>query len=196
MLGCGGGVPCARLPHPRRLQICRPEPLRTRVRGSLSSGHAACRRPENSARTGKFTLTRRGGSECPLLLQLLGTPLSPRPRHTAPRASPARSRATPPRAAPPCQGSPGPRPADLRLQSSPWGWPCRNGVREREFIPRSGCPSGSTFVPSTYGVHKLQPWTEDSGGIWFRVPGSTDQGRRSAGLGSGLWSLHFKQMPK
>lgn len=71
---------------------------------------------------------------------------------------------------------------------------------EGEFIPGSGCPSVSTFFPSTYRVHQLQPWMEAWGvwgGTWsvFRVPGSSVQGRRSAGLGSGLWSLHFKQMP-
>lgn len=89
------------VPHPHLF------PPRTRVRGSRSLDHTACKGLENSARTGKFTLTR-GGSESPPP-QLLGTPLSPGLRtHAAPPAGPARSRATPPRAAPPCQGSPGP----------------------------------------------------------------------------------------
>lgn len=44
------------VPHPH---LCPPG---TRVRGSGSSDHTACKGPENSARTGKFTLT---GAEAP-----------------------------------------------------------------------------------------------------------------------------------
>lgn len=58
---------------------------------------------------------------------------------------------------PPCR----PPPSVLPVK---WGWPCRNGVLEREFILGSGCPSVSASVPPTYGAHQLQPWMEASRG--------------------------------
>lgn len=137
---------------------------RTRVRGSWSWDHTACKGLENSAGTGKFTLTR---AEAP----------SPRrPSCWVLRCPPASARSPSGRSRPfqrlpaPCgpalsrqPGSPPCRPPPSVLPVR-WGWPCRNWVLEREFILGSGCPAVSASVPPTYGAHQLQPWMEASRG--------------------------------
>lgn len=108
-------VPCARLSHP-----CPPSPPTpapdTGSRPPVLGPH--CMQGSGELRQNRqvYLDTRR--------LRVPAAPAAgyssvPRPQHVAPPARPARFSATPPRAAPPCQGSPGPRPVDLCLQSSP-----------------------------------------------------------------------------